>query len=398
MAFDFDTVIDRRGSGSMKWDCRERVLLEKDVIPMWVADMDFPAPPAVVEVIRKRAEHAIYGYPLASASLLDSVVRWLRLRHRFDVRREWLSRCPGVVPSLSLCVNAFTKPGDGIVIQTPVYHPFYHVINNNGRRLIRNPLKLGASPDRFEMDFADLERKIDARTRMIILCSPHNPVGRVWTGDELARLGEICAARDLIIVSDEIHAEIVFKGHDHRPLAGISADLAGRTVTLHAPSKTFNIAGLNTSFAVIPNPELKGLFDAQIRSGGLNMGNIFGLIAMEAAYERGADWLDALLVYLEGNLDVLDRFLAERIPRIKIVRPQGTFLALLDCRPLMMEQKALNEFFLRKAKVFFNEGPLFGEEIHGFVRLNFGCPRSLLTEALERMERAVNSLEIHGGT
>lgn len=396
MSFDFDTIVDRRGSGSMKWDCRERIFLEKDVIPMWVADMDFPAPPAVVEAVRKRAEHAIYGYPLASPSLWDSVVHWLKIRHRWDVRREWLSRCPGVVPSLSLCVNAFTRQDDGIVIQTPVYHPFHHVIKNNGRRLIRNPLKFAAGC--FEMDFADLERKIDARTRMIILCSPHNPVGRVWTGDELARLGEICAARDLIVISDEIHAEIVFKGHDHRPLASISGDLARRTVTLHAPSKTFNVAGLNTSFAVIPNSELKGLFDAQIRRGGLNMGNIFGLIAMEAAYERGADWLDALLVYLEGNLEFLERFLAEKVPRIKIVRPQGTYLALLDCRPLMMEQEALNEFFLRKAKVFFNEGPLFGEELHGFVRLNFGCPRSLLTEALERIERAVNSLEVHEGT
>ena len=390
MTFDFDTIIDRRNTGSMKWDCRERSHWEPDVIPMWVADMDFPAPPAVVEAVRRRAEHGIYGYPIGSRSFSTAVAHWLKSRHGWDVKKGWITKSPGVVPSLCLCLNAFTRPGDGIVIQTPVYHPFYHVIDHNDRRLVRNPLMFEAG--RTMMDFDDLERKIDAGTRLFILCSPHNPVGRVWTRDELKRLGDLCAARDLIVISDEIHAELVFKGHRHVPLASISEDLARRTVTLHAPSKTFNVAGLETSFAVIPDPEKKRLFDRQIRNASLSLGNIFGPIALQAAYTQGADWLDELLVYLEGNLDLLERFLAERVPRIRLIRPEGTYLALMDCRALEMEQSKLNEFFLKKARVYFNEGPLFGEELRGYVRINFGCPRALLEEALHRLERAVNSL------
>jgi len=390
MKFDFDTIIDRRNTGSMKWDCRERTQLEPDVIPMWVADMDFAAPPAVVEAVVRRAEHGVYGYPIGSRSFYTAIAHWLRSRHGWEVKKGWITRSPGVVPSLCLCLNAFTKPGDGVVIQTPVYHPFYYVIENNGRRLIRNPLKLEAG--RTTMDFDDLERKIDGGTRLFILCSPHNPIGRVWTRDELKRLGLLCAARGLTIISDEIHAELVFKGHTHIPLASISEDLAQRTVTLHAPSKTFNVAGLETSFAVIPDPEKKKLFDLQIRNTSLSLGNIFGPIALEAAYTQGAEWLDALLVYLEGNLALLEAFLTERVPRIRLIRPEGTYLALLDCRGLGLSQPEINDFFLRKARVYVNEGPLFGEELQGYVRINFGCPRPLLDEALLRIERAVNGL------
>lgn len=392
MAYDFDAIIDRRNTGSMKWDCRERTQMEPDVIPMWVADMDFPAPPAVVEAVRRRAEHGIYGYPIGSRSFYSAVAGWFKSRHGWDIKKGWISKGPGVVPSICLCLNAYTQPGDGIVIQTPVYHPFYHAVDDNGRRLVRNPLKLEAG--RTVMDYDDLERKIDGGTRLLILCSPHNPVGRVWTRGELARLGEICAARDLIIISDEIHAELVFSGHRHVPTGSISEDLAMRTVTLHAPSKTFNTAGLETSFAVIPDPEKKKLFDRQIRNASLGLGNIFGPLALEAAYTQGAGWLDELLVYLEGNLDWMEEFLAERLPQIRLVRPEGTYLALLDCRKLGLDQPRLNEFFLRKARVYFNEGPMFGEELTGFVRINFGCPRPLLQEAFARIERAVNALEI----
>jgi len=390
MKFDFDRIIDRRNTRSMKWDCRERTQLEPDVIPLWVADMDFPAPPAVVEAVTRRAEHGIYGYPIGSRSFSTAVADWLKSRHGWDVKKGWVTKSPGVVPSLCLCLNAFTSPGDGVVIQTPVYHPFYHVIDHNDRRLVRNPLKFESG--RYVMDFDGLERTIDRGTRMLILCSPHNPVGRVWTPDELKRLGALCAAGDLIVISDEIHAELVFKGHRHVPLASLSEDLARRTVTLHAPSKTFNVAGLETSFAVIPDPEKKKLFDRQVRNAALSMGNIFGPIALEAAYTQSADWLDELLIYLEGNLDLLERFLIERVPRIRLIRPEGTYLALMDCRAMGMDQRELNEFFLRKARVYFNEGPMFGQELQGHVRINFGCPRPLLEEALLRIERAVNSL------
>jgi len=390
MKFDFDAWIDRRNTGSMKWDCRERTEIEPDVIPMWVADMDFPAPPAVVEAVVNRARHGIYGYPIGSRSFYAAIAQWLRTRHGWNIKKGWITRSPGVVASLCLCLSAFTKPGDGVVIQTPVYHPFYSVILDNDRRLIRNPLKSEAG--RTTMDFEDLGRKIDGGTRLLILCSPHNPVGRVWSRDELARLGAVCASAGLIVISDEIHAELVYQGHRHIPFASISEDLARRTVTLHAPSKTFNVPGLETSFAVIPDPEKKALFDRQIRNGSLGLGNIFGPIALEAAYTQGAEWLDELLVYLEGNLDFLETFLAAKVPKIRLVRPEGTYLALMDCRVLNMTQPELNQFFLKKARVFFNEGPMFGEELQGYVRINFGCPRTRLEEALLRIEAAVNAL------
>jgi cystathionine beta-lyase len=394
MAFNFDTPFDRRNTGSLKWDFCERIQGEKDVIPMWVADMDFPAPPAVVDAVRKRAGHGAYGYPMIPRSFWESALRWIGLRQRWDVKREWMSLLPGVVPALSLCVGAFSQPGDKIIIQTPVYHPFFTAVENNGRRLVRNPLKF--ENGRFDMDFEDLRRKIDDRTRMMILCSPHNPVGRVWARDDLARLGEICADRDVILISDEIHVDLIMPGHCHVPLASISAAIAARTVTLTASSKTFNVAGLTTALAITPNPRLKSLLDAQIQSAGLTIGNIFGLVALEAAYTHGGSWLDELLAYLEGNGELARRFFPARVPGIVFLKPEGTYLGLLDCRALGLDQKTLNEFFLRKAKVYFDPGPRFGEELRGFQRINLGCPRSLLGEALDRIERAARAAGFSG--
>jgi len=390
MPFDFDRTTDRRGTWSMKWDHGERVLGARDVIPMWVADMDFPAPPAVVEALTRRAAHGIYGYPMVPRSFWMTVVRWLGTRFGWVVERDWLLKAPGVVPSLGACVRALTRPGEGIVVQTPVYFPFFSAIELNNRRLVRNPLAFGAG--RYSMDFDGLERAIDRETRMLILCSPHNPVGRVWTKDELRRLGSIARERDLIIVSDEIHAELHFRGHRHVPLASLDEDLARRTVTLLAPSKTFNVAGLTTSLIVAADAGLRERIAAELSTMGFEIGNLFGLLALETAYAEGGEWLDELLLYLEGNLDLLDRFVAERIPRLKLVRPEGTYLALLDARGLGFEPAALHEFFWRKAGVYFSAGELFGDELRGFERLNFGCPRPLLVEALERIERAVDAL------
>lgn len=389
MRYDFDTILDRRHTHSLKWDrCPVDFGLD-DVIPMWVADMDFAAPPEVVEAVSRRAAHGAYGYASIPESFWASAIDWLRERHGWAVERSWLARAPGVVPAVNLCVNAFTAPGDGVVVQTPVYYPFFHAVERNGRRLVRNPL--AADGGSYRMDLADLERRIDERTRLLILCSPHNPVGRVWRREELAQLGEVCARRDLLVLSDEIHMDLVLPGRRHVPLASISPALAERTVTLLAPSKTFNIAGLNMSLVVSSNPALLARYTERFEAAGLTIASLFGAVALEAAYRHGADWLDQLLGYLEGNVDLADRFIAERLPDLRFIRPEGTYLALIDCRRLGMPQAELDEFCLRQARVYFDSGAWFGEESSGFVRINLACPRATLAEALARIERAVSS-------
>ncbi|MBE3125039.1 MAG: putative C-S lyase [Acidobacteria bacterium] len=390
MKYDFDKVVDRTGTESLKWVYPRKVLKVEDAIPMWVADMDFEAPPAVVEAIRRRAAHGVYGYPLIPPSFWQAAIGWLKRRHGWDVRKDWMAKSPGIVPALNYAVRAFTKPGDGVIIQTPVYFPFYHAVENNGRRLVRNPLRFDGR--RYTMDFGDLERKLDEGGRMLILCSPHNPVGRVWTQEELEGLGRIAVERDLLVVSDEIHADLVYSGHRHHVLAALSPELAERTVTCIAPSKTFNIPGLSMAVVIASNPKLLEAFKDETERAGFELGQVFGIVGFEAAYSQGDDWLDELLSYLEANVDFMEKFLEERIPAIHLVRPEGTYLALLDCRGLGLEPAALNDFFLKKARVYFSDGAMFGEEAAGFVRINFGCPRVLLVEALERVERAVKEL------
>ena len=390
MKYDFDKVVDRTGTESLKWVYPRKVLKVEDAIPMWVADMDFEAPPAVVEAIRNRAAHGVYGYPLIPPSFWQAAIGWLKRRHGWEIRKDWMAKTPGIVPALNYSVRAFTKPGDGVIIQTPVYFPFYHAVENNSRRVVRNPLQFDGR--RYTMDLEDLERKLDEGSRMLILCSPHNPVGRVWTRDELEALGRLAKERDLVVVSDEIHADLVYSGHRHHVLAALSSDLADRTVTCIAPSKTFNIPGLSTAVVIASNPKLLGAFKDETERAGFELGQVFGIVGFEAAYSQGDDWLDELLPYLEANVDFMEKFLEERIPGVRLVKPEGTYLALLDCRGLGLESAALNDFFLKKARVYFSDGAMFGEEAAGFVRINFGCPRALLMEALDRIERAVKQL------
>jgi cystathionine beta-lyase len=390
LKYDFDKVVDRTGTESLKWVYPRKVLKVEDAIPMWVADMDFEAPPAVVEAIRRRAAHGVYGYPLIPPSFWQAAIGWLKRRHGWDVRKDWMAKSPGIVPALNYAVRAFTKPGDGVIIQTPVYFPFYHAVENNGRRLVRNPLRFDGR--RYTMDLGDLERKLDDGGRMLILCGPHNPVGRVWTQEELEGLGRIAVERDLLVVSDEIHADLVYGGHRHHVFAALSPELAERTVTCISPSKTFNIPGLSMAVVIASNPKLLEAFKDETERAGFELGQVFGIVGFEAAYAHGEDWLDELLPYLEANVDLMEKFLAERIPGIRLIRPEGTYLALLDCRGLGLEPAALNDFFLKKARVYFSDGTMFGEEAAGFVRINFGCPRALLVEALERIELAVNKL------
>lgn len=388
--FNFDKVIDRTGSESMKWVHPRRDLGVTDAIPMWVADMDFEAPPAVLEALRRRLEHGVFGYPQVPASFFEAAAGWLGRRHGWAVDPGWMSMTPGIVPALNYCVRAFSRPGDPVIVQPPVYHPFYYAIENNDRRIVRNPLRFDGR--RYTMDFDDLRTKIDAPGRMLLLCSPHNPVGRVWSREELEELARISVERDLVVIADEIHHDLVYRGHRHHVLAALSPELALQTVTCVAPSKTFNIPGLATAAVIAQNPDLLKRFEDEAERSGFDLGQVFGLVGFEAAYGHGDDWLDALLPYLEGNIDVLERFLAERLPKIKLVRPEGTYLALLDCRGLGIEAGALNEFFLKKARVYFSDGRIFGDEAAGFVRINFGCARSVLVEAMERVERAVSAL------
>jgi len=389
LKYDFDKVIDRTGTESLKWVYPRKVLKVDDAIPMWVADMDFESPPAVVEAVKRRVEHGVFGYPLVPPSFFAAAIAWLGRRHGWPVEKKWMAMTPGIVPALNYCVRAFSRPGDPVIVQTPVYHPFYYAIENNGRRIVRNPLRFDGR--RYTMDFDDLRTKIDAPGRMLILCSPHNPVGRVWTLEELEALARIAVERDLLVIADEIHHDLVFGGRRHNVFAALSPELAQQTITCIAPSKTFNIAGLTTAAVVAANPDLHKRFEDEAERSGFDLGNALGIVAFEAAYAHGEEWLEALLPYLEANVDFMERFLTERLPAVKLVRPEGTTLALLDCRGLGIAPDALNDFFLKKARVYFSDGRIFGDEAAGFVRINFGCPRPVLREALERIERAVAS-------
>ncbi|MGE5740419.1 MAG: MalY/PatB family protein [Candidatus Aminicenantes bacterium RBG_16_66_30] len=391
MRYDFDKVVDRTGTESLKWVYPRKVLGIEEAIPMWVADMDFEAPPAVVEAIKRRAVHGVYGYPLIPPTFWQAAIDWLERRHGWAVEKSWMAKSPGIVPALNYAVRAFTKPGDGVLIQTPVYHPFYSAVEHNGRRVVRNPLRFDGQ--RYVMDFDDLEGKIGPDVRLMILCSPHNPVGRVWSRAELEHLGRVAVEHDLVVFADEIHHDLVYSGHVHRVFAALSPELAGRTITGIAPSKAFNIPGLSTAAVVASDPGLLEAFKLETERAGYELGQVFGVVGFEAAYAHGGEWLDALLPYLEANIDFLDRFLAERVPGIRLVRPEGTYLALLDCRGLGLETDELNRFLLTKAQVYFSDGTMFGRELEGFVRVNFGCPRVLLKEALERIERAVSRLD-----
>lgn len=390
MKYDFDSIIDRRGTSSVKWDYLDRVFKNTEVIPMWVADMDFTAPQPVIDTIVKRAQHGVYGYTEKPSSFYHSAAEWLKRRHGWNIDSRWITVCPGVVPTLNFCILALTEPGDRILLQSPVYPPFFASIRNNGRVLMDNPLKLQG--DKYVMDYEDLERKLSDGVKLMLLCSPHNPVGRVWSREELLKVGELCIKYDVAIVSDEIHSDLIFSGYRHTPMASLSEQLAERTITCIAPSKTFNIAGFGTSMTITSNENLKKKLDGYLNKLGVELTNLFGIAALEAAYNHGEEWLDQVLAYLEGNLDFLMDYLSRHIPQIKVSKPQGTYLVWLDCRSLGLKQKELMDFFIHKAQVGLNDGTPFSPEKEGFMRMNIACPRSVLKEGLERIRKAVDSL------
>ncbi|MBW2060275.1 MAG: PatB family C-S lyase [Deltaproteobacteria bacterium] len=390
MKYDFDKIIDRRNTSCAKWDAVEPLYGDKEVLPMWVADMDFKAPPPVIEALKKQADHGIFGYTFKPLSYYEPLLRWLERRQGWKVEKEWLTYSPGVVTALNVCVLALTQPGDKIILQPPVYYPFFRVVLNNGRQVVNNPLKF--ENGRYLMDFDDLDKRISSRTRLMIISSPHNPVGRAWEQEELVRLGQFCLKNDIVLISDEIHSDLIYPGHKHIPTASISEELSLKTITCVAPSKTFNLAGLKTSVIIIPDPKLRQRFNIMLGNIGIGMDNSFGLVALESAYQYGEEWLDQLLEYLRQNMEFSISYFEEKIPQIKVIRPEATYLLWLDCRKLGLNNEELKKFMIKKAKVGLDDGPPFGPGGEGFQRMNIACPRAVLEQGLKRIESAVRAL------
>lgn len=400
MAYQFDHIIDRRRTGSVKWDFIERgagheyeykpvtgaLPEEASRLPLWVADMDFASPQPVIDALTARAQHGVFGYSKAPDSYYETIVNWMQRRHNWAVKTDWILTTPGVVPAINYIIQTFTQPDEGVIIQTPVYHPFYSSIENNERRVVRNPLLV--QDGRYEIDFDDLAAKAAAPdTTLIVLCSPHNPIGRVWTSAELQRIAAICAENDVLIVSDEIHHDLVYSWANFTSFGVACPDAVDRTIICTAPSKTFNLPGLKTANAIIPNPELRAAISATMLRNGVFGVSVFGLLALETAYAAGEPWLDALLPYIEDNYRFLEQFFAEQLPSVCVTKPEATYLVWLDFRDWGLDADSLNALLLHEAGVYLNNGTVFGEAGAGFMRMNIACSRSTLAEALQRIRQ-----------
>jgi cystathionine beta-lyase len=383
MRYDFDTPVDRRNTASIKWDFSKLFTGLEDLLPLWVADMDFPACSEVIEALKQRAEHGVFGYTLEPESYFQAVIEWMSRRHGWEIRRGWMVAAPGVVPSLNLALLAYSQPGDGVIIQPPVYFPFKESIVNNERRLVENPLRLDRK--RYSMDFDQLQEAIDDRTRLLILCSPHNPVSRVWRREELERLVAICHGRKIIILSDEIHHDLVMPGHHHTPTASISEEAAAVTVTLTSATKTFNLAGLTCSLVIAADKELRERYQTTQKRIWTGIANTFSAVATEYAYRHGESWLEQTLGYVKRNYEFLIDFLGEQLPAARVIPLEGTYLAWIDLRALGLSDEQLKERILRQARVWLDDGPMFGTGGESFQRINLACPRSTLGRALEAM-------------
>lgn len=387
MQYDFDTPIDRTHTWSIKHDFKKENGKADDILPLWVADMDFRSPDSVVEALKKAVDHGIFGYSRADESYFDAVAAWYQKRHHLTLQPEWMTCTPGIVFALSIAVRAFTQEGDAVLIQPPVYHTFSRAILRNKRTLVENPLVL--KDGHYEMDLEDLEQKVlDEHVKLMILCNPHNPVGRVWTREELAALADICLRHHVYVISDEIHGDFVWQGHEQTPYASISEEACLHSMMCTAPSKTFNLAGMATSNLFIPDPEMRRKFRSELLDVGQENMNRLGLFACRAAYEGGGEWLDQLIGYLAGNLALVRDFCKNRVPQIQLVEPEGTYLAWLDCRELGMTDDELMAFFSNEAKVWLDPGTHSGEQGSGFMRFNLGSSRSVIAQALDQIEAA----------
>ncbi len=383
MKYDFDKIVDRSNTNCVKYDLRQNVFGNEKVIPMWVADMDFETPDFARDAVIRRAMHPVYGYHFKDDAYFDSIIGWIGRRHQWKIEKEWMSFTPGVVCGFNMAVMALTHEGDEVIIQSPVYPPFHHAVSGHGRKLIYNTLKVGEQG--CEMDFDLLERQAKS-AKMLILCNPHNPVGRSWRREELIRLGEICMKNNLVVISDEIHCDLVLPGHKHTPFASISEDFAQHSITFHAASKTFNLAGLATSTAIIPNAELRNAFNTYVHSMEADLGNIFGKVSTQAAMTYGDEWLDQLLVYVQGNVDYVSEFLTVNLPKVKFFKPEATYMMWLDFSGYGLPEETLWQMLTQKANLGFNRGSEFGVEGTSHFRVNLACPMSVVKQAMNQLK------------
>ena len=389
MKYDFDKIIDRKNTGSLKYDTWEKADMPEEVLPLWVADMDFETATVISDRMKGLCDFGVFGYTDITDEYFAAVQGWFSRRFGWNVRRQWLVMTPGVVNALSVAVRAFTEPGDGVLIQQPVYYPFSNVIKGNDRVIVNNPLIY--EDGKYSMDLDDLEIKLsDDNTKMMILCSPHNPVGRVWECEVLKSVGELCINHDVILVCDEIHCDFVYDGYEHTSMGNINEEISDNAIVCTAPTKTFNLAGLQVSNIFIPNQKLRRRFKSQVIRDGMGRVNMMGMIACQAAYEEGEEWFEELKNYIQGNIKFLNKFIKERMSEIKVIETQGTYLVWLDLSALnLIDQK---DFIVNKAKLWLDSGAIFGDAGKNFERINVACPRATLTEALERLEKAYNTL------
>ncbi len=382
--YNFDKIIPRENTESVKYDAREEVFGRNDVLPMWVADMDFETPAFIREAVIKRAQHPVYGYSVLSDDYFEAITNWADVRHQWKINREWISFSPGIVPAINFAVLSYTRQGDGVIVQPPVYFPFFEAIKSNNRKQLNN--KLVNENGRYRIDFDDLEEKAKS-AKLLLLSHPHNPVGRSWTPDELKTIGEICVRHNVVIVSDEIHNDLILPGFKHRPLAAVSEEIAGITVTCLAPSKTFNMAGLSTSSVIISNDDLRKRFRKTLERLHIFRGNFFGYTASTAGYRHGAQWVDALMAYVQGNFELLSGFLEKELPVIRLTPPEATYLAWLDFRATGLSDKEVKNKLVFEAGLGLSPGAVFGPGGKGFQRMNLAAPRSVVADACNRLKR-----------
>ncbi|MBR6759549.1 MAG: PatB family C-S lyase [Alistipes sp.] len=389
--YDFDKILDRSGSHSIKYDSLKELYGREDLIPLWVADMDFETPDFIIDALKQRLEHPVLGYTEAYDEYWQSIISWQKQRHNWDVERDWVRYIPGIVKGIGMAITCFTEPNDKIIIQTPVYHPFRLVPEHNGRRVVDNPMKISAD-GRCEMDFEQLESVIDSSCKMIILANPHNPIGVVWDKASLQRLADIAVKHNMIVISDEIHCDMPLYGNVHTPFAMASEAAAECSITFAAPSKTFNIAGIVSSYTVVKNQRLRDKFFAYLEANEMDMPTIFAMVATEAAFTHGEAWRQQMVRYVEQNVDFVADYIAEHIPAIKVVKPQASYLVWLDFSALGITHERMVDMVVNDARLAMNDGAMFGEEGKLHMRMNVGVPRSVLEKALEQLKAAVDNL------
>lgn len=385
---NFDNIINRRNTDCLKFDFAERRGMPKDVLPLWVADMDFQTSSYIQDALEERVKHGIFGYSETTKPYFEAVSGWMKTHHDWEIKENWIIKTPGIVFALAMAVKTFTNVGDNVLIQLPVYYPFSEVITDNGRNIVSNTLYLG-DDNRYHIDYEDFEKKItENNIKLFLLCNPHNPVGRVWTKEELTKLGNICIKYGVTVVSDEIHQDFVFKGK-HQVFANIKKEFADITVTCTAPSKTFNIASLMVSNIIISNPELKKKFRQEVNAAGISQIGVMGLIACEAAYKNGGEWYEAMLSYVNDNIEFTKKYVEDNLKGVNMVEHEGTYLVWLDFRQTGLSVDELEDTIINKAGLWLDSGRIFGESGRGFQRINVACPRSILKEALDRINKAI---------